>query len=125
LNGKFVFEILSSSDSAVLTYNAPYYSEVWGIMNPTVANENPSVFAVPIIVNGVSGVATVIDKADVEQLTSGKKYLVLWAIVSYYDFFGKQHWVKHCNWKEYYPSGKYEARTCTAYNDAGDGPPPQ
>jgi hypothetical protein len=64
-------------------------------------------------------------QGDIDDLTSGKTYLIVYAKGTYYDIFGDLHWLKYCAWRgSPKESTVYNTMQCTAYNDMGEGPLP-
>ena len=67
-----------------------------------------------------------ISDREVDDLISGRRYLITYCRGTFNDFFGKPHWVKTCTPTIYFHGGStYTYRNCIASNDTGDGDLPK
>ena len=58
-----------------------------------------------------------LSKEDVDDLTQGKTYIVIFGGVEYVDIFGIRHWMRVCSWTPYGPPIMgYSAEPCAAFN---------
>jgi hypothetical protein len=73
---------------------------------------------------GEQGESDTLSKNQADDLTSGRAYLAVHGLGTYDDIFGGVHWFRFCFWRSYYSGGSYNAGSCAAFNDTGDGPLP-
>ena len=59
---------------------------------------------------------------EMTALQGGKSYLSIYGIVTYADVFKVHHWVRFCEWK-YFGTGPTTTKTCSSFNELGDGEP--
>jgi len=55
---------------------------------------------------------------------SGRRYISIHGEGIYGDVFGEKHWFRFCSWRGYVKGVNASAGSCAAYNDTGDGLPP-
>jgi hypothetical protein len=55
-------------------------------------------------------------QADIDELTAGRAYLMIYAKVVYRDIYGVEHWQHLCVWRPYAEVG-FSSGACAAYND--------
>jgi hypothetical protein len=64
----------------------------------------------------------ILQKDDIDNLSSGKTYYVIYGIVRYRDIFNTLHWMKFCNWNAAYniavPAGE-----CAEFNSVDQNEP--
>jgi len=58
-------------------------------------------------------------KTDVEEIASGKAYVVVFMQIEYFDIHNAAHWVRYC-FSHSGIRGTYRAKKCPDYNDAGN-----
>lgn len=114
-----IISMLRITDEVKFNYPSPYITDRNAIMYPGdfftgTARQRVSEFQPALFT-----------KAEVDELINGRAYLAVYARGTYLDIFGETHWFHYCAWQSYYSGGTVNTFTCTAYNDAGDGKPPQ
>jgi hypothetical protein len=115
ISGEFVLEVLPSNMEPLFDYGQ---TPVYVVVAPMPPNSTHSIDA-QILKDGY--VMAVSDELK-EELSIGKKYIVIFGRVKYEDRFG-DWWAQFCGWRPFLPpdSGTkgFAARRCVEYNIQG------
>ncbi len=103
-------ENLRSGESPRLKYDIPHWAYTSGMQWPNGRQD----FTTTMFVHQANGFVVLTPEMHAD-LVSGKSYLALYGKASYFDIFGKQHWVQLCRYYLYEP-GTYNAEECSNYN---------
>jgi hypothetical protein len=116
IKAEYVVLVLKSTDPITFDYVDPRHSNDFvGILAPKEFSLSP-VVEFDSELNVVS-----FTKNQAEDLMSGRSYLAVYGRGKYFDAFRDPHWFHFCKWKSYFKGASYNARSCVAYNDTGDG----
>jgi hypothetical protein len=108
-----------NTDPVPFDYVRPHSSHDVGMLTPSALTNLQCSSKEPDQVESLS-------KQQSDDLMSGRAYLAVYGRGSYIDIFGGAHWVQFCVWKGYFSgNGVYNAKSCTDYNDTGDGEAPK
>jgi hypothetical protein len=113
------FEIVPKIAPPSLSFNRPHTQVQVSLLFPT----DDDTF--PVALQSNSDKVHNLSVDEIRDLTSGRSYLAVFALVAYEDQFG-EHWTRFCNWKSFSETpDTFQARDCIAWNEVGDGKPPQ
>jgi hypothetical protein len=108
---RFMFVILDSGTPPSLNFDTPHLSWTVGTIFPGQMEED----FIPRI--GPSGEIIPVSRGELADLTTGRKYVVAYATISYRDRVGVEHWVKRCGFRGFGPLARVlPTRRCSDYN---------
>ncbi len=117
VNGQF--EIVPKTVAPSFSFSRPHTLVQVSTLFPT----DSSGFSIALQSN--SDTVHTISIDEIHDLTAGRSYLAVFAVVTYQDQFGP-HWTRFCTWKGFPEKpGNFSARDCVAWNSAGDGEAPK
>jgi hypothetical protein len=113
----FRIAIQRTSEQINFEYSTPHTISRIPLMAPHNAQ------TIPILSEATvdSQEAQSLTKDQVDDLLSGRSYVIIYGQGTYADIFGRTHWFRYCAWRPYYSPSSYNAEACTIYNDVGDG----
>lgn len=118
VDGRWYLSVVQNNEELHFSY--PPKSPWWGLTTGAVyPNDLPLTEKAYWIPDGQAGVVppptNKVTQEQYDSIRQGKSFVVLYGRISYDDGFGIHHWTRFCTW-EYFVTGSYTAKQCTAYN---------
>ena len=96
VNSNFIVRTVKHDDSSDIKISGILFNIFAGILNP---NETFPVPAPMLKDKADLFNPPVLTHADVDEITSGKAYIMVLGRVEYFDVYGGSHWIDYCRWK--------------------------
>jgi hypothetical protein len=121
IRGEIVIQRVKNGEQPTFDYPSPNTKFTTGTLFPNESPANVTIKRTRFINKGPSVEDDILTKDEFDDLQKTKIFFIVYATISYKDFFETKHWTKQCAF--FTPaniSGDFYAQKCTNYGDIDD-----